>query len=212
LTWSLSPLPVRSATRNKAGPSRTGKISRIARHASPIKAKSPQPTQLLPLQHISLYNHFRYETSYTHYHLQPFNSIHTQSQCLHLVRTLRTPPPQPTIVGEKRTLWLCPYQRLVSSPLACSLWHITWTSTVANTIPGNSAKGAKLFKTRCEQCHTVEAGGANKTGPSLHGLFGRKSGQVEGYAYTDANKQKGVEWNEQTLVRYLPLYRPVVLY
>jgi len=68
---------------------------------------------------------------------------------------------------------------------------------------GNSAKGAKLFKTRCEQCHTVEKGGANKIGPSLFGLFGRKSGQVEGFTYTDANKQKGVEWNENTLFEYL---------
>jgi len=68
---------------------------------------------------------------------------------------------------------------------------------------GNSTKGAKLFKTRCEQCHTVEAGGSNRTGPSLHGLFGRKSGQVEGFSYTDANKQKGVVWNEKTLFEYL---------
>jgi len=29
---------------------------------------------------------------------------------------------------------------------------------------------------------------------SLHGLFGRKTGQVEGFQYTDANKQKGITW------------------
>jgi cytochrome c len=39
----------------------------------------------------------------------------------------------------------------------------------------------------------------------LHGLFGRKTGQVEGFSYTDANKQKGIEWNEETLVRLAPL-------
>ncbi|KAH6896957.1 cytochrome c [Thelonectria olida] len=68
---------------------------------------------------------------------------------------------------------------------------------------GDVKKGAKLFQTRCAQCHTTEAGGANKIGPALHGLFGRQTGSVDGYSYTDANKKAGVTWSEETLNPYL---------
>lgn len=68
---------------------------------------------------------------------------------------------------------------------------------------GSEKKGATLFKTRCLQCHTIEAGGPNKVGPNLHGVIGRQTGQVEGFNYTDANKRKGVTWDENTLFEYL---------
>lgn len=67
---------------------------------------------------------------------------------------------------------------------------------------GNSDKGAKIFKMKCAQCHSYEAG-ISKQGPSLHGLFGRKSGTVEGFSYTAANKNSGITWGEDTLGEYL---------
>lgn len=54
---------------------------------------------------------------------------------------------------------------------------------------GDYEKGKKIFKQRCLQCHVVDSL-ATKTGPTLNGLIGRKSGSVPGFPYSDANKSK----------------------
>jgi cytochrome c2 len=40
-------------------------------------------------------------------------------------------------------------------------------------------------------------------GPNLGGLFGRTSGTQAGFAYSKANKEKAITWNEDTLYEYL---------
>lgn len=62
--------------------------------------------------------------------------------------------------------------------------------------------GASSFK-KCNACHRVGEGAKNLVGPVLNGLDGRKAGTIEGYNYTDANKNSGLTWNEETFREYI---------
>jgi cytochrome c len=66
---------------------------------------------------------------------------------------------------------------------------------------GDAAAGEKVFR-KCKACHSVEAG-KNKVGPSLHGVIGRDAGTEEGFKYSDAMKESGIVWDEETLDAYL---------
>ena len=62
--------------------------------------------------------------------------------------------------------------------------------------------GATSFK-KCMACHDVGPTAKNKVGPVLNGIDGRKSGTVAGYNYSDANKNSGITWNEESFLDYI---------
>lgn len=64
------------------------------------------------------------------------------------------------------------------------------------------AAGEKSFN-KCRACHQVGETAKNSVGPELNGLFGRKSGSVAGYNYSDANKNSGITWDDAVFADYI---------
>lgn len=74
---------------------------------------------------------------------------------------------------------------------------------VADLIPKASAEnGAAIFK-KCAACHTAEKGAANKVGPNLWGVAGRKMASAAGFTYSDTLKSKGGEWTFENLASFV---------
>jgi cytochrome c len=75
------------------------------------------------------------------------------------------------------------------------------TPTLARA-DGSAADGANLFKHKCGSCHSTEAG-KNRVGPSLAGVFGRKSASIQTYSYSEAMRSSGLTWDAASLDSYL---------
>jgi cytochrome c2 len=73
------------------------------------------------------------------------------------------------------------------------------------------AAGERLFKRHCGICHIAEKDSPRRLqGPNLFGLIGRKAGTIEGFRYSDANKNSGIVWTAETLEPYLADPREVI--
>ncbi|KAF9915563.1 hypothetical protein FBU30_001885 [Linnemannia zychae] len=68
---------------------------------------------------------------------------------------------------------------------------------------GDAVAGAKLFKERCEHCHTLSRQGPHGYGPNLFGVYGREAGSATGYKFSTANASLRLHWTEQDLLDYL---------
>lgn len=97
------------------------------------------------------------------------------------------------------------YRRMKLSlvvPAALVLTLGAGAAAMANgPLPPDPVKGKTVFA-RCMVCHDLNTG-ANRLGPSLKGVIGRKAGTYPGFAYSPAMKAKGVTWNPARLNAYL---------
>jgi cytochrome c len=73
----------------------------------------------------------------------------------------------------------------------------------ATPVASDPERGQEFFKSACVACHSLVPD-KNMTGPSLHGIWGRKAGSLSSFKrYSTALKAADVQWDDQTLDQWL---------
>ena len=89
------------------------------------------------------------------------------------------------------------YSKIIAAALSVAMLAGAGAAHAA----GDADKGKKVFR-KCMACHSLKEG-ENKVGPSLHGVFGRHAGAVEGFKYSDALKSSDVVWDEESIAHWV---------
>ena len=65
-----------------------------------------------------------------------------------------------------------------------------------------AADGEKVWS-KCQSCHSINAGGANGVGPNLHGIMGAAVAAKAGFGYSGALKGLGGQWDWERMNSWL---------
>lgn len=86
------------------------------------------------------------------------------------------------------------------------MWALVAQAQSTQPVVGDAARGQRVFAP-CRTCHYPEKYVGHHNGPSLYGIFGRRAGSQEGFAYySDRLKQAGQSgfvWTPQLLDLWL---------
>jgi cytochrome c len=79
------------------------------------------------------------------------------------------------------------------------LW-IAVAGSIAEIQSDTPPEGGKLFAKRCSGCHALDR---DLEGPRLRGVYGRRAGAVKSFQYSDALRKAGINWDSETLDKWL---------
>jgi cytochrome c len=89
------------------------------------------------------------------------------------------------------------------------LWDATTGRHVGAVVPDDDSAlpdgvqnhpGAEVWRA-CQACHTLGADSANRAGPSLRGVLGRRIASLPGYAFSPALRGMDIVWSPETVSR-----------
>jgi cytochrome c len=83
-------------------------------------------------------------------------------------------------------------------------WMVPIVAVVVSasaSLAADANRGEQLF-VECASCHTLEKG-VHNVGPSLAGLFQRKSGSFDDYRFSPAMKRANITWTAEQLDKFI---------
>ena len=83
---------------------------------------------------------------------------------------------------------------------AAAISSFPHVSRAEGAVNGNPETGKQLFEKRCTGCHSLDK---NKEGPRLRDVYGRKSGTIADFSYSDDLKSAHIIWDEGSLDQWL---------
>lgn len=114
-------------------------------------------------------------------------------------------PAEDTPAAAPTTEAAAPVETATTSSEAPVVDEATLKIVAALPAPMNTAdlaNGAKQYA-KCKSCHSISPDKKNLTGPTLHGVYGRKNATVADYTYSDAMKAHAVTWDFKSLDEYI---------
>ena len=76
---------------------------------------------------------------------------------------------------------------------------VALVAAIPNAFAGDAAHGKAVFQA-CAACHSDKP---DAIGPNLHGVFGRKSGSLDDFRYSNAMTHANLVWDDANLHAYL---------
>ena len=84
--------------------------------------------------------------------------------------------------------------------LGASLFLVLGVTLLHRATAAGVAQGRALFERRCAGCHSLDA---DKEGPRLRGVYGRRAGSVSSFNYSDGLKNMQMTWDADSLDHWL---------